>query len=335
MINMTDRYTLSAPVAVNAGLFSHGSRHPEHVRSPSLGSHPTRSSSSNRDSESESESKRGSEEELRVSSEQPTAATSNSLPDNSSQHAPSMAKQEQNQHNKQGQQQAELQLEVDPQQRLSGDHLLAAQSTLCYVREFLAKPNPNLGRKGPTCPFVPKSLQLDSIYLAVLPAESLSSSGNDVGSDISGCSDVLDCILLQAIQTFKALEPRTGPKASYKAIILIFPDMEPSDIPAMIDGTQKRLKPNFVEEGLMLGEFHLRNNATGLHNPHFYPLRTPYPCLAIRHMVPSDIVFLNPTEFPADVRVKMISTFLAKFGDKASNDQQTEVARALLKELSA
>jgi len=205
---------------------------------------------------------------------------------------------------------------------LSSAELVAAQSTLCYVREFLAKPNPHLGRAGPTCPFVPKSLQLDSIHLCVLSA-----------AQVRRAED-LDPLLLDAIHTFKALEPTSGPKVSFKAMILIFPDMELSEIPEMIDGTQKRLKPNFVEEGLMLGEFHLHNNATGLHNDHFYPLRTPYPCLAIRHMVPSDVVFLNPVEFPAEVRLKMLTTFVSKFGDKASNDAQTEIARKLLRDLS-
>jgi hypothetical protein len=38
-------------------------------------------------------------------------------------------------------------------------------------------------------------------------------------------------------------------------------------------------------------------------------------------------------EFPAEVRARMISTFLSKFGDKSSNDAQTEVARTLLKEI--
>ena len=46
----------------------------------------------------------------------------------------------------------------------------------------------------------------------------------------------------------------------------------------------------FVERGLMIGEFHSANNATGLRNSSFYPLRTPYPCLAVRHMVPGDFV---------------------------------------------
>ena len=36
------------------------------------------------------------------------------------------------------------------------------------------------------------------------------------------------------------------------------------------------------------------NNNSGLRNPNFYPLRTPYPCLAIRHMVSTDIAFMTP-----------------------------------------
>ena len=34
------------------------------------------------------------------------------------------------------------------------------------------------------------------------------------------------------------------------------------------------------------------NNCPGLRNSNFYPLRTPFPCLAMRHMVPTDIAFM-------------------------------------------
>lgn len=329
MINMTDRYTISAPVAVNSGLFTklHSNLH----------SHSEAPEGSARGSEEGDEAPRGLSEDSHVAPvssplsphRRQEGVTESSAATHKHHLATTSGDSTSSGTNRGAGGSAgcpvagvgSMQLEIDPQQRLSGEELNAAQSIICYVREFLAKPNPNLGRKGPTCPFVPKSLQMDTIYLSVLTAEDVSTSVE------------LECILLEAIQTFKALEPQSGPKASYKAIILIFPDLETAEIPDMIDGTQKRLKPNFVDAGLMLGEFHLRNNATGLHNPHFYPLRTPYPCLAIRHMVPSDIVFLNPTEFPPDVRVKMISSFLAKFGDKSTNDQQTEVARALLKDL--
>ena len=46
----------------------------------------------------------------------------------------------------------------------------------------------------------------------------------------------------------------------------------------------------------MIGEFHMVNNKSGLRNKNFYPLRTPYPSLAIRHMVSSDIAFMSPED---------------------------------------
>ena len=62
----------------------------------------------------------------------------------------------------------------------------------------------------------------------------------------------------------------------------------------LIDEVQQELKGKFIEKGLMIGEFHKANNSSGLRNPNFYPLRTPYPCLAIRYMVASDIAFMTP-----------------------------------------
>ena len=51
----------------------------------------------------------------------------------------------------------------------------------------------------------------------------------------------------------------------------------------------------------MVGEFHRHNLTPGLHNSEFFPLRTNLPAIAIRHMAPSDIVFLkdNPDHLQA------------------------------------
>jgi len=70
------------------------------------------------------------------------------------------------------------------------------------------------------------------------------------------------------------LEPINGYTKTFKSIILIFPDIDLKNAPDLIDGTQKQLK-KFVERGLMLGEFHLMNNSSGLRNKNFFPLRTP------------------------------------------------------------
>lgn len=49
------------------------------------------------------------------------------------------------------------------------------QAATCYVREFLAKPNPHLGRKGPTCPFVPSALKMGTVHLGVVTKHEASS----------------------------------------------------------------------------------------------------------------------------------------------------------------
>ena len=75
-------------------------------------------------------------------------------------------------------------------------------------------------------------------------------------------------------------------------------------------------KPFYVRQGLMLGEFHNRNNSPGLRNKNFYPLRTPLPCLAIRHMVPTDIAFLDVDSYELDLRIAFLQSFLKVFGDE-------------------
>ena len=53
----------------------------------------------------------------------------------------------------------------------------------------------------------------------------------------------------------------------------------------------------------MIGEFHSINNSCGLRNESFYPLRTPIPCLAIRHMVGTDIAFMSPSDCDVKTRI--------------------------------
>jgi hypothetical protein len=213
--------------------------------------------------------------------------------------------------------------EAIPLSSLSKNDVGPLETMQCYIREFLAKPNPKVGRKGPTCPFVPTSLKLDLISLAIIRK-------NEIPTVES-----LEEIVMSLRTKFTTLPPLTGNQAQYKAIILVLPDISLDDAPVWIDGLQKKLKPEFVKDGIMLGEFHLRNNATGLHNTSFYPLRTPYPALAIRYMVPSDIVFLNDSDISRENRRSMIERYLEKFGDTEANKAQSVIARGILDKLMA
>ena len=135
---------------------------------------------------------------------------------------------------------------------------------------------------------------------------------------------------------FDTLEPTKGRARQFKAIVLIFPDIALKDAHEMIDGVQRYVKPDFVSRGLMVGEFHLRNNSSGLRNKNFYPLRTPIPCIAMRHMVPTDLAFLDVTSYEPTLRKKFLKSFLNVFGEDkvAKKKPEVKMAREALEKLN-
>ena len=64
---------------------------------------------------------------------------------------------------------------------------------------------------------------------------------------------------------------------------------------------------------MMIGEFHEANNSSGLRNEYFYPLRTSIPCLAIRHMVATDIAFMTPNHSDKDTKIHLLKSYIKNF----------------------
>lgn len=170
-----------------------------------------------------------------------------------------------------------------------------------WVKNFLGKPHPDLGRSGPVCPFVPRALQRDTIRLAVIRTQTMGQAQIE---------EIVRCYRDQ----FLELEPKSGELAFYKAIMLVFPDVSPEQAPDLIDAVQQKLKPFFVEQGLMIGEFHQHNETPGLHNPDFRPLRSPIPMLAIRFMAESDLPFLERISDQPQLRVRYLQAYLERMG---------------------
>jgi hypothetical protein len=92
---------------------------------------------------------------------------------------------------------------------------------------------------------------------------------------------------------FLELEPREGDEAQYKAILILLPDLAPNQYREIVDSTQKKLKPDFVKQQLMIGQFHPHCEEAGVRNPLFRPLKCPVPLLAIRFIAAGDIVFMK------------------------------------------
>ncbi len=81
---------------------------------------------------------------------------------------------------------------------------------------------------------------------------------------------------------------------------------------------------------MMIGEFHMLNNSSGLRNPHFYPLRTPYPCIAMRYMVATDIAFMNPQDCNESLRIEFLKGYIENFKDNSHWDSQVQIAQQQL-----
>ncbi|HEU4422925.1 MAG TPA: hypothetical protein VFR67_10385 [Pilimelia sp.] len=178
-----------------------------------------------------------------------------------------------------------------------------------WAEDYLCRPHPELGRKGPVCPYVQSALERGTFYLAVLRGESFP-------------PELLGERLVRYRDWFRELEPAHGPAAQFKTILLVFPDLPHQAAAAVVDATQERLKPRYVGDGLMIGEFHPGPPPkAGLWNPDFRPLRSPQPLLAIRHMVPSDLPFL------ADDR-DLVAAYLEHFGAVLPAGLQARAAAA-------
>jgi hypothetical protein len=188
-----------------------------------------------------------------------------------------------------------------------------------WCHEFLMRPHPELGRSGPVCPYMPKAMGLSRVAFAVVHT--------------AGCAaGQVDAVISKFRQVFLAMEPVSGPESLEKAILIILPDVSEEDAPVMVDETHRRLKAEFVASGLMIGKFHPASGQGGLRNPGFRPLRSPIPLLAIRHMVGSDLPFLNRPDDPVPDRIKFLESYGQRF-DGAGSGRWVEGGRAALTEI--
>ncbi len=171
-------------------------------------------------------------------------------------------------------------------------------AAITWVQSYLARPHAKLGRPGMVCPFAQTALAMDSLRIAVVKPESTNRKAE----------------IASAINFHKrAFISRPVPEAEriFHATLILFPTISPDEAPELIDQVKEELKPSFLRLGLMLGEFHASNESPGLHNPDFKPLRSPIPMLAIRHMVPTDLVFLDRPEYDVKTRLHYLEAYLA------------------------
>ena len=169
---------------------------------------------------------------------------------------------------------------------------------LHWILNFVAKPHPDLGRQGSVCPFLPRALKAKSLFF------------QELNFDESTENIEIDEVIRKFAEVFENTTPTEGKARLNKAIVLVFPNLSDESAVRLIEETQSRLKPFFVERGLMLGEFHKNHQGEGIRNDKFRPLQSPVPLLVIRHLIPSDLIFLVRKSDSAARRVHFVESFL-------------------------
>ncbi|MGH4033639.1 DUF6875 domain-containing protein [Actinomycetota bacterium Odt1-20B] len=168
----------------------------------------------------------------------------------------------------------------DPLPEAVRGHEDAFRTVARWASEYLTNPHPELGRRGPVCPFAQGSMDRGTFYLGLY---------RGVPDDLG----VVASTLTYYRDWFLEMGPAGLSAAQFRTILVLFPDVPPADLTRFIDASQEALKIDYVSHGLMIGEFHdAPPQKAGLWNDDFRPLHSPVPLLAIRYMVPTDLPFL-------------------------------------------
>lgn len=184
----------------------------------------------------------------------------------------------------------------------------ACQEMLCYVREFLAKPHPRIGRPGAVCPFIPAALKHDTLFMHVLRTGEQAQPHHLVQ------------LVYEYVTQFSSSTPVGSRAAAHKALVLLFPDLPASRAEAVVGALQRLLLPLCIESGLMISEFHQHHSAPALHQSDFFPSRAPHSCLLVRRFVPDDGALLDDAAPGSATREHFLRSFVHPADVKRAKD---------------
>lgn len=175
--------------------------------------------------------------------------------------------------------------------------------TADWLRSFLTRSHPELGRKGAVCPFMEQSLKLGRTALSSV--------------DISG-SRGPKRLATTVRSALRRLGEGDAADDVYNAFVMVPVGADPDSCQELVLAVQQELKAEAVAAGKMVGEFFPGHPMSGIHSPEFRPLVSPHPMLAVRMMVVTDILFLTFPAIPAAERLAHLKVWYGLFGEQSA-----------------
>ena len=154
-----------------------------------------------------------------------------------------------------------------------------------WIRDYLGRPHPDLGRKGPVCPFAAAALQDDALWVTF-----------DDGIDGSSAWRLRLALLRYAHAYASRARQASHPELTALMVIL---RRVPRERYARLDDLHSEMKTMLMTSDVMVSALHPESTRPAVWNPKFHVLRAPFPAFAFRTMDVRDIVFVaqNPKAF--------------------------------------
>ena len=166
---------------------------------------------------------------------------------------------------------------------LADSDLHALRRVAEFTNTFVARPNKDLGRPGPVCPFVAGALENMTLWLAPEHA---------AGRSVAEVAD-----LIEAYQRVFLDAPPPEDDANHKAIVVVFTDLPVDRAQALFDPVLEQIAVrSYVEDGFAMGGSFKGYEVPGIHNRSFRPFVSPVPFILIRHTVVDDWKFFLDSE---------------------------------------
>ena len=191
---------------------------------------------------------------------------------------------------------------------LEEDELTALRAVADWIKTFIVKSHPDLGRAGPVCPFVPSALDHRTLWLA--PEQIADRDASDVVELVNGYKNL-----------FLNTEPIDGDNAVSKVVVVVFTDLPAERAQSVFDDVVEHLAVrSYADFGNLFGPFYEGNEGTAIYNSRFRPFQSPVPFLFLRNGVISDWKFFLDND-------EMLTLWARRFGEATVHTLAEELRR--------
>lgn len=184
-----------------------------------------------------------------------------------------------------------------------------------WLHEYAPHPHPDLGRDGVVCPYMVRALRRDYVTMT--------------SYDATQGDDGLVTLAHQLLADNLRRAPALGPDRTYLVSMIVPFGLPEDDLRSMVARVHGRVKPEFLHNGYMAGDFWPEHETIGLHNDEFRPFTSPVPILGMRPMVPADLRFFVKHEPTAASRRECLEIYGSVFADVLNDYWRAEFERAV------